>query len=103
MPFVALLCKAILVIVTLAMLGVFAALALRIPRQLLRRYLAAFDSRHGVGVEVGLVVLMLISFALLAGGVLQTENAALEALNAVLVAGLGAGFSLDLYLFSRLS
>jgi hypothetical protein len=89
-----------LIPVTLLVAGFFLVLA-RLPTPLLKRYGATFRARHGVGVQVGLVVLATITGSMLLATALQPGHLLMELVDGAVVAGLGLAALIDLYLFRR--
>lgn len=81
--------------------ALFAALASRLPRALLVRYYASFRDRHGVGVQIGLVVLGATITSMLVATLLRPGHALMELVDAAVVLGLAIAALADLYLFAR--
>lgn len=90
-----------LVFAILAALGLFVVAAIRLPRPLLRRYLAAFGARHGVGVQIGVTVLATLVGALLLACMLRPGHPRAELVDALAVGFLGLSAAIDVYVFSR--
>ncbi|MCC7081443.1 MAG: hypothetical protein IT530_12290 [Burkholderiales bacterium] len=90
-----------MIAITLLFLGLGGFVLWRLPRTLLRRYCAAFRTRHGLGVQLGLTVLVTATLSMVLATALRPGHGLMEFVDALVVGGLVAAGLVDIARFSR--